>query len=344
MLDFTHPPLPVRPALILSLLFLPLAAQPRIGHVEVFGAYKSPKDKILRAVGVKAGDPLPRSKGDLEEKIEAIGGIVRARVEAWCCDEGNPILYLGVEERGGPVFLSRNLTVEDVELPAEVIQVYTEFAGALARAVAAKDTEEDLTDGHSLMANLPCRVLQERFLGLAEIHEQTLRRVLLGSPEAEQRAVAAYVYGYAPDKAALVPALQLALQDPDESVRVNAARALRAIAVYARSETSAKDIKLAPTWFIEMLNSLALQDRLEAAQTLLYLLDGTQAEAVVAGIKERALPALFDMARWRYLPHALPAFLLLGRLTGQEEVDLMRLWVQDRNKALLSFHKSLIKK
>lgn len=327
------------PLFLLLLAALPLAAQPTIGSVEIFGLRRVSIEKIRKALAVKAGDPLPPSKGDVEERLEAIDGVVRARLEAWCCDQGKPVLYVGIEERG---VLGRNLLPypenEDLSLPEEITSAYADFSTALARATAAGDLKEDLSQGHSLMENLPARIAQERFTGLAELHLDSLRKVLREAASPDQRAMAAYVLGYAPDKASAIPDLQSALQDPDGSVRLNAARALKAIAYVALRDPSS-GLKVPATWFVEMLNSVELSDRLEAVRTLLLYADKAD-ENAIAGIRERALPALFEMARWQYLPHALPAYLLLGRVYGWKDDALEKAWAAgDRERALHDMEK-----
>jgi hypothetical protein len=327
------------PLLLLLLAALPLAAQPTVGSVQIFGLRKLPIEKIQKALAVKPGDPLPPSKGAVEERLESIDGVVRARLEAWCCEQGKPVLYVGIEERG---VLGRNLLPypqnEELALPDEITAAYADFSSALARATAAGDLKEDLSPGHSLMENLPARIAQQRFTGLAELHLDSLRRVLREAASPDQRAVAAYVLGYAPDKASVIAGLQSALQDPDGSVRLNAARALKAIAYVALRHPSS-GLKVPATWFVEMLNSVELSDRLEAVRTLL-LYAGAGDESALASIRERALPALFEMARWQYLPHALPAYLLLGRVYGVSDDALEKAWAAgDREKALHDMEK-----
>ncbi len=327
------------PFLLVLLAALPLAAQPTVGSVEIFGAHKVSIDKIRKALAVNPGDPLPPSKGDVEERLEALDGVLRARLEAWCCDQGKPVLYVGIEERG---VLGRNLLPypqdENLALPEEITSAYADFSAALARATAAGDLREDLSQGHSLLENLPARIVQERFTGLAELHLDILRKVLREAAAPDQRAIAAYLLGYAPDKAAVIPELQSALQDPDGSVRLNAARALKAIAWVALRDPSS-GLKVPATWFIEMLNSIELSDRLEAVRTLM-LYAGKGDENAIAGIRERALPSLFEMARWQHLSHALPAYLLLGRIYGWKDDALEKAWAAgDREKALRDMEK-----
>ena len=52
-------------------------------------------------------------------------------------------------------------------------------------------------------------------------------------------------------------------------------------------------------------------------------------------IRARALPSLVDMARWKTLRYALPAFLLVGRTAGVPEKELQDQWQQgDRETAI----------
>ncbi|MEJ5370145.1 MAG: HEAT repeat domain-containing protein [Bryobacteraceae bacterium] len=310
------------------------AGQPRIGWVEVFGARRATAERVRRALGVRDGDPLPRSKGEAEERIEALDGVVRAHLEAWCCEQGRAVLYVGVEERGGARFELRPPPQdEEASLPEEVVQAYAEFAEALARATAEGDLEEDLSRGHSLMQNVPCRVAQQRLEALAELHEAEVFRAAVEAADPEVRAVAAYVAGYARNKAAAAERLQLALRDPEPAVRRNAARALKGIA-YLSLTNRESGLRVQPTWLVEMLNSPVLSDRLEAVQALaMYVERGD--EAAAAQIRERALPALFEMARWRHLAHALPAYLLLGALGGVEAEDLEKAWAAGERERVL---------
>lgn len=311
------------------------AAQPRIGAIEIYGARRTPAERIRKALAAAEGDPLPKSKGEAEERIEAIDGVLRAELEAWCCEQGQAILYVGIEERGGPRFETRPAPADDsIQLPGEILEAYGDFAAALARATAEGDLGEDLSRGHSLMENIACRVAQQRLEARAQIHEKLLLRAATEAADPDLRAVAAYVAGYAPDKAAAAAALQLALRDPEPAVRRNAARALKAIAWLALTNRES-GLRVQPTWLVEMLNSTALSDRLEAARALaMYVERGD--EAAAAQIRERALPALAEMARWRHLEHALPAYLLLGSLAGVPEEELERAWEAGEREAMLA--------
>jgi hypothetical protein len=311
------------------------AGQPRVGVVEVYGARRIPVERIRKVLGVAPGDLLPKSKGEAEERIEAIDGVVRAQLEAWCCEQGKAVLYVGVEERGAAHFELRPAPADEtVTLPEEVMEAYGDFAAALARATAEGDLEEDLTRGHSLMQNVACRVAQQRLEALAELHERLLLRVATEAADPEVRAIAAYAAGYARDKQAAAEALQAALRDPEPAVRRNAVRALKAIAYLALTKGGA-ELRVQPTWLVEMLNSVVLSDRLEAVQALsMYLERGD--EGAAAQIRERALDSVLEMARWQHMPHALPAWWLLGKLAGLPEEEMERAWRQGERQRVLA--------
>ena len=316
-------------------------AQPRIGVIEIYGAHRTRPEKILKVLGVAPGDPLPGSKAEAEERLESLDGVLRAQLEAFCCEQGRAVLYVGIEERGGVRFEMRPAPAnESLTLPEEIVAAYEDFAAALGRASAAGDLREDLSRGHSLMENVACRVAQQRLEALAQIHAAVILRTLQEAADPEARTVAAYVAGYVPDKAAAVGPLQLALRDPEPAVRRNAARAMKGIAWLALTQRQT-GLRVQPTWFVEMLNSIVLSDRLEAAQVLqMYLELGD--EAAAAQIRDRALPSLFEMARWQHLPHALPSYLLLGALGGVGQEELERAWeAGEREKLLAKLEKQL---
>jgi hypothetical protein len=303
--------------------------------------------KLLAALGAKPGDLLPANSSDLEDRVGAVAGVVAARVVATCCLEGDgagkAVLYVGIEERGAPHLEYNAWPAGELEstprLPAEVEAEYQAFLGAVALAVRQGNTDEDFSAGYSLMNHSGAKVHQLHFVELAERYSSEIRNVLRGSADNEQRAMAAYLLGYAPDKSAAAAELQYAVRDPDSTVRNNAMRALAALAVFARKQsmdTPLKDVLRIPaTWFIEALNSLELEDRTTAANILVTLTESRDA-AIFAQLRERALPALVEMAGWRSLPRALPAFLVLGRMSGMDEGEVQAAWAQGRRADVLA--------
>jgi HEAT repeat protein len=166
--------------------------------------------------------------------------------------------------------------------------------------------------------------VQEQFIALAKDHLKDLRDVLRTASDEDQRATAAYVIGYAPRKSEVVNDLEYALKDADAGVRGNATHSLVAFAVLEHLDPSSA-VKVSPTWFIEMLNSLSWTDRSEALMALQILTDDRD-QMVLDQLRDRALPALVEMARWKTLAHALPAYVLLGRIGGIPEKEIQDEW------------------
>jgi hypothetical protein len=327
--------------LLIACLVLPVLAAgqapnirvPDIGVIDFFGLHKVPEERLRKALGFQEGDPLPRSKGDVEEALEQVPGVALARLEAACCEDGKAVLYVGIQEKGTLLFEFRDPPDKPVLMPEEIHDTYVHFLAALGQAVRAQDTSEDLTPGHSLMANPQCRALQEQFIVQAKQHLDNIRDVLRNSADEEQRAIAAYVIGYAPKKQEVVEDLQYALRDPDDTVRNNAMRSLGAISVLAQKKPEL-EIHISPTWMVEMLNSIVWTDRNTATIDLLTLTENRDPK-VLDLIRERALPSLIAMARWKHLPHALPAYILLGRVAGMKEKEIEDSWSQGKREEVI---------
>jgi hypothetical protein len=302
---------------------------PKIGHIEYYGIHKLSPERIKRALGLKTGDPLPPSKGDVENRLDNVPGVVDARLEAVCCGkDGNAILFVGIEEKGGPHFAFRSPPAGSAVLPPDVHETYDKLVAAVADAAHRGSTAEDLTQGHALAADPDARALEQSFVDYARDHLDLLREVVRNSSDPDERALAAAVIGYAPDKAKVVGDLEYAMQDPDESVRANAMRSLTAIAVLAVLQPQ-RGIHISPTWFVEMLNSVVLSDRVKASTALVNL---TQPDAkrdarpTLEQIRERALGSVLEMAQWQSLRYALPSYILLGRMAGVSESVIQESW------------------
>jgi hypothetical protein len=310
---------------VLLLVLISLAAQvPRIGIIDFYGIHKTPAEKIRKALGVTEGDPLPPSKLDAEKRIETLPGIVEARIEAVCCEDGKAILYVGVEEKGDLHFDLHSSPASSDALPAAIVETYRNLLDVSRAAGQAGLTGEDLTNGYPLMADSEGRVLQQKLLADAVPNLSVIRKVLRDAEDPEQRAIAAYVIAYAPKKPEVIDDLQWAMQDPDSAVRANAMASLEAANVLAVLRPDLR-IRISPTWFVEMLNSIDWNDRHRAVTALVTLTDRRD-PGTLAELRQRALASLAEMARWKSLPHALPAYILLGRLAGFSEQTIQDTW------------------
>jgi hypothetical protein len=302
---------------------------PKIGSIDFYGRRKASEESLRKALGVKAGDPLPASKGDVEDELVKVTPVVEAQLQAVCCDEkDDAILYVGIEEKGAPHFDYRLPPTGEARLPEEIIDEYNAFVISVERAGRSGKIAEDWTAGHSMFANLDVREHQQRFLDLASKHLLTIRQVLRSSADDFHRQAAACLIGYAPkDKIAIVrdviADLQFALRDPDDTVRGTAIRSLGALSVMASLNPESR-ITISPTWFIEMLDSLIWNDKMAAVRALVTLSDDRE-KTLLARLAEKST-ALAEMASWKHLPHALPAFVLLGRSRGESEQTIQAAW------------------
>lgn len=328
--------------LLLLVATLAWSQAPRVGVVEVFGTRKVSPDKIRKALAVQEGQPLPSSKADAEERIETVSGVARANLEAVCCENGKAILYVGIQEKGAPHFEVRLPPNVDLKLPEEVEAAWQKFISALAVAARQGEIEEDLTRGHSLAKNADVREIQLKFVDFAARYPDLLREVLRNAGDEQQRGIAAYIIGYSEKKKQAADDLQYAMQDFDPTVRNNAMRALSAIIVLADKEPSL-GIKVTSTWFVEMLDSVYFTDRNKAAQALINLTEKRDPR-ILDHIRERAIPSLTEMAKWKTLPHSLPAFLLLGRVLGMAEQDIQEMFEKGRHDELLKKVRDSLKK
>ncbi len=308
---------------------------PRIGLIEVYGAHKVSEQKIRAALVAKVGDPLP-SREEAETRVDKVPGVLSSRVEAACCSDRSMILYVGVEERDSPHLDYHDTPTSEIALPTTLLDGYRELLDNAAASIRGHNADQDLTNGYSLMADPESRELQLSFLPAVAENLALVDRVLRQSADSEQRAAAAYLLQYGPrgprTSKIIVDALQYALRDREDEVRENAVRALQAVAVGAKMHPD-QEIQIQPTWFVELMNSVVWTDRHDAALALVNLTEARDPETLQL-LRDRALSSVVEMARWHDLQHALPAFILAGRLAGLDENQIKAAWIGDRERVL----------
>jgi hypothetical protein len=309
---------------------------PHIARIEIFGAQKVSSQKIRTAIGAKQGDPLPSREG-VEERIDKIPGVVASRLEAVCCEEGNLILYVGVQEKDAPHFEFHVPPSGEVKLPDDIAGLYPSLLDAVAASIRGKNADQDLTNGYSLMADPDSRDIQLKMIPLVARDLAVIDRVVRESADPDQRAAAAYLLQYGPrDRRSgqiIVNALQYALQDADDNVRANAVRALHAVMIGAKLHPEQR-IRIEPTWYVQMMNSVVWSDRRDASLALVNLTESGDPDTLEL-IRERALRSVIDMAGWHDLEHALPGFILAGRLAGLDEKQIQTAWLSGNRVPVL---------
>ena len=322
-------------------LAVPVAAiasdiTPRVSIIEIYGAHKVSAEKIRKAIGSEEGGPLP-SREDAEDRIDKLSGILASRIEAACCDNRGMILYVGIQEKDTPHFEFHPAPSGDIRVTGEIVGSYYTFLDTVSDSIHGSQADEDLTNGYSLMADSQCRELQQGFIPLVARDVNVLDRVVRESADPEQRTMAAYLLQYAPrgprTSKIMLDALQYAMQDIEDSVRQNAMRSLQAVAVGAKLHPE-QQIHVAPTWFIELLNSIVWSDRRNASLALVDLTETRDADAL-ALLRERSLNSVVEMARWHDLEHALPPFILAGRLAGLSDKQIKEAWTAGNREPVL---------
>ncbi|MGC2657355.1 MAG: hypothetical protein WA324_05215 [Bryobacteraceae bacterium] len=310
---------------------------PRVGVIEIYGARKVPLKKIKSTLGFAEGDIMPPSRLDIEDRIDKIPGVVASRLEASCCDESKMTVYVGIEEPGNRHFVFHQPPNGTVAFPEALVNQYHEFLDAVSASLHRGKIDEDLTNGYSLMADPECRDHQRYFLAYASDSLGTIEDVIHHSADPEQRTIAAYLLQYCPPTprttADLLDDLQYALLDVEDSVRETAMQSLRAILVGSRLHPQ-EHVHIEPTWLVELMNSVVWTDRRDASEALVNLTDKHD-PATLNLLRERALDSVIEMARWHDAKHALPGFILAGRIAGLSEQDIQNAWVNGNREAVL---------
>jgi len=315
----------MRSASFILLASLLIAQGVRIGEIGFFGLRTIPEERIRALLGVREGDTIAPSEQwgkALEKRIRAIPGVAQVSVDLGCCNSaGRATITVGIVEAGSPGVAFRSAPNSPVRLSAKLLKAYRQCMEAWEHAVRIGDNQDNVEAGHSLMANSAVRATQQRFIPLAGTHLSLLRDVVRNSASSEHRAAAAFIIGYAPVKAVVVEDLLYASSDANSLVRNNAMRSLWAIASLAGRKPELK-IQIPADPFIGLLNSIVGSDRNKALAILSELTEN-RAPAVLAGLRERAQPALSQMAG---TPDGFSAYLLLKRIEGMPEEQIHETW------------------
>jgi hypothetical protein len=305
-----------------------------IGVIDFYGLRTVSESQARQALRMKEGDTPPESTLPAQLRLEAIPGVVQARLIFVCCNAGKATLYIGVEENGSPATKFRAAPMGAAHLYGDVLDAGAAFEKAYSEAMQLNETGEDEAEGQSMMRYAPARAAQMQFVKLAALHLSQLRDVLRNSANAEQRALAAQVLGYAPDKKEVVSDLVYGMSDPSDEVRNRSTRALELIALLEQRKPEL-GIQVPPQPFVDLLNSIVWSDRNKASAALTDLTEKRD-PAILAALRERALPALVDMARWKAMVHAQAALFLLGRIGGLTDEEIQKDCDKGNRQAVIS--------
>ena len=301
---------------------------PPIGIIDFYGLRSISERQVREALQIKEGDTAPDdlegAKRGIAHRLMSLQGVVDAGICLVCCDSGKAILFVGIREKGAPSLQFRPAPNGKIRLPEDITQAGKDEQNASMNAVLKGNSGEDDSRGHALSNDPATRAIQERFITFAARDLKLLRDVLRHSDDAEHRALAAQVIAYTANKQAVVNDLVEAMRDPADGVRNNAMRALAVMAGSA-PQTDKNQIRIPVRPFIEMLNGIEWTDRNKSSWALLRLTEKRD-PAVLSELRQKALPSLIEMARWKSSGHAYAPFTLLGRVVGLPEDEITAAW------------------
>jgi hypothetical protein len=291
---------------------------PPIGTIDFYGLRSLSESAVRQQLPFKEGDALPETPPPSREKIARALGVARVEFAIVCCtSEGRTQIYVGVQERAASEIRYNRSPTGDVRLPAEILTANDRYLDAIYEAVRTGQAAEDDSHGHALFAYAPARAQEEVFLAFAKDHRPLLVDVLQHSSEAHQRAVAAQLLAYDPDKKAIVKSLSRAASDPDGSVRNNAVRALAVIASYSMTHPELR-IRIDAAPFVQMINSIVWTDR-NKGLFILNSLTAARDARLLKSLRQEARASLVEMCAWKGGGHASPACQILRRVMGMPD-------------------------
>jgi len=301
-----------------------------IGIIDYYGLKKVKEDAVASCLPFTSGAKIDIEKirkGPFVECAEKLKGIEGADLNLVCCDSrGKMIAFVGIAESRLPTPPMREFS-SDIQLPADVLQKYDTFMIKLFEGVEKGMGNEDNTEGHALMKYPPARPYQEAFIRYANEQFVLLSKVLAESKDSRQREAASWVIAYYKDKQAVADVLMTAVNDPDENVRNNVIRGISVIADYSLKKKI--PITIAPDPFILMMNSLTWTDRNKSASVLMSL-TARKDQQLLDRLRLEALDPLKDMALWKSSGHSMPGFIILARIGGWSDGQMMDGMKQDR--------------
>jgi hypothetical protein len=300
---------------------------PPIGIIDFYGLRRLSEQQARQALQIKEGDSLPASREEAQRRLEALPNVQQALLGAVCCEAGKTILYVGIKEKGAPSLQFRAAPKGAIRLPQTILRAGDAFYDALTEGILKGDAGEDDSQGHALNSYPKLRAIQEQFITFAAQDFKLLRTVLRESADAQHRALAAQIIAYTANKQDTVKDLVYGMSDPDGGVRNSS---MRALAVMASPKQRVK-VPVEP--FIKMLNSIVWTDRNKSSDALFRLTEKRN-PVVLSKLRERALPSLVEMARWK-TGHAFAPFFLLGRVGNLSEDEIQKDWDRGNHETLI---------
>jgi len=297
-----------------------------IGKIDFFGYGNLSPAKLREALPILQGESISQdawhlARPEIDEAIKRLTGANPTDVAAVCCDDhGAAMIYIGIAGASSKPLVLNPTPHGSARLPAHALVLEKRFGEAVANAVQEGKAGEDDSNGYALSAEPSLRASQRAVRKFTLQQSTLVREVLQSSEAAEHRRAAAELLGYDNASAKQVKVLIQASRDPDSIVRNNAVRALAVLA----GSTRKTHVKIPGTQFVDMLSADQWTDRNKGTFVLMNLTQSRDRE-LLAELRAKAMPALIEMARWQETGHASGARILLGRIAGMDEAELVDL-------------------
>jgi hypothetical protein len=307
----------------------------RIGLIEFFGASGVETQKVKETLAVYEGqdvsfDQLPDLRLRVTQAVKSIGYEPTDVAPVCCNSQGHVVVFVGLPGKNYRSFSYNPVPHGAATLPPEVVNLYQQAMDLLLESIQKQGNEND-SKGYALSTYPPLRAKQIAMHEYAIRNEAVIHRVLLKSGDAEQRAVAAELLGYANHSTQQIISLVRASRDSNGGVRNNA---IRALAVLANSNERA--VRSIPANnFVSMLNSGKWTDR-NKGSFLLDILTRRRDPKLLFRIRQQALESLIEMARWQDPSHVDDARIILGRVAGIPEKQLGQLVAEHKVDVIIA--------
>lgn len=322
----------IAPAIVIALAtaaaVLAAPAPKVLGAIDFFGYKGLDLTAVRAALPFHEGETIPPSKvtsdglkKQVNEAFRRVIGHESTDIAFVCCDaNGNFTAYIGLPGESYQTLAFNASPTGKVQFPKEAMKLQKDMEDAVSKAVMSGRATEDDSAGYSLTNDPKARKTQLALRDYAVQHEDLVFEILGSSSDAEQRATAVEMLGYARQSDRQVDALIHASLDPGDEVRNNAVRALAVLA----GAKPAVSRRIAPGPFVQLLRSGAWTDHNKASLVLMALTE-TREPQVLAQLRNEALDSLLEMGRWRNFGHAAAALTILGRMAGIEKDELNKL-------------------
>lgn len=319
----------------------------RLAGIDVFGT-EQPHDEIQAALDFKLGASFTfpsdtfRSRTDAAEAQlrERFGfAFVKLSVISYFAGPNAGEMYLTVDivdadDKDRMAFAPA--PQQDIADPAGLIATWLEYETRAWERLRSGDLE--MPDGKGrCRGGFHCALgfghptltpAEDRFIAEVPAHLSELRKVLVHSADAEQRAAAAYLLAYASDRKQVIASVLPAIRDPNALVRNNVLRVLVGV------QEDAKHALLPLDELLAALDFPQTTDRNKAAYAILHTVR-IAPEQYRSRVLDAVGEQLLAMAALTQPNNRDPALEILRVLSGTDHGDdiaAWRRWVEEARK------------